>query len=607
MAVVNRTSRPAALALAGVALAFNSLYLAAGALTPLLVVYREQWGFPPVLLTVAFAVYAIGFLVAALTLGSLSDHVGRRPVLIGALVVQLASNLMFLFATDVGWVIAGRIVQGVVSGAATAAFTAVLVELAPARRKALGPILGSVGLTGGLAFGSLLAGLGIQFTTAANTIAFVVLSALTVVGGIAVVAAPETIGRRPGALRSLIPEVTVPPAARTEFLAAAPVVAAVWMLAGLSGGLAPSMVQSVFHLDSGLLDGLAGFIAPAVSVVVGLSFARVRPRTAMTIGIYASIAGPIGIAGGASAGSLGVMFAGQAVAGLGFGAAFTAALGLVIPLVDADQRAGVVAGLYIVSYVGLGAPVVIAGWLTDALGVVPTVGWYSAVVVLLSLISLGAQRRLQASRKKAARKREGRPMSSTNQRVFLAGASGVIGQRLIPLLVKAGYVVGGMTRSAGKTELLRHLGATPILCDVFDREGLTEAVRDFAPDIILNELTDLPDDPAKIGDHADLNARIRTEGNRNLIAAARQSGSPKILAQTVAWQLPDGPDAVAVKDLESSVLAEGGVVLSYGQFYGPGTYNEDEVPADPRVQIDRAAERTVELLDAPSGVVLITD
>jgi nucleoside-diphosphate-sugar epimerase len=198
-------------------------------------------------------------------------------------------------------------------------------------------------------------------------------------------------------------------------------------------------------------------------------------------------------------------------------------------------------------------------------------------------------------------------MSTTIKRVFLAGASGVIGRRLVPRLVEAGYVVGGMTRSAGKVELLTRLGAEPILCDVFDRAALIQAVHDFAPDVLLNELTDLPDDVASIGAHAHLNARIRTEGNQNLIEAARKSGSPKILAQSVAWQLPDGPDALAVAELERAVLAEGGVVLSYGQFYGPGTYNETEVPADPRVQIDRAAQRTVELLDAPSGVIVVTD
>jgi nucleoside-diphosphate-sugar epimerase len=192
-------------------------------------------------------------------------------------------------------------------------------------------------------------------------------------------------------------------------------------------------------------------------------------------------------------------------------------------------------------------------------------------------------------------------------RIFLAGASGILGQRLIPRLVQAGHIVGGMTRSASKTELLSHLGAEPILCDVFDRKALIQAVRDFKPDIMLNELTDLPDDVTQISEHADRNARIRTEGNQNLIEAARQSGSPKILAQSVAWQLPDGPDAQAVAELKRSVLAEGGVVLSYGQFYGPGTYNERKQPAEPRVHIDRAAERTVEALGAPSGVVVIVD
>jgi uncharacterized protein YbjT (DUF2867 family) len=192
-------------------------------------------------------------------------------------------------------------------------------------------------------------------------------------------------------------------------------------------------------------------------------------------------------------------------------------------------------------------------------------------------------------------------------RIFLAGATGVIGQRLIPLLIDAGHTVAGMTRSATKAELVRGLGAKPVIVDVFDRDKLIAAVVEFAPDIILNELTDLPDDVNRIDEFGDLNARIRTEGNQNIIDAARAAGNPKILAQTVAWALPDGPDARAVKQLETSVLAEGGVVLSYGQFYGPGTYNPDAIPADPRVQIDRAAERTVELLEAPSGVVRITD
>ncbi|MFC4949165.1 NAD-dependent epimerase/dehydratase family protein [Pseudonocardia sp. GCM10023141] len=197
-------------------------------------------------------------------------------------------------------------------------------------------------------------------------------------------------------------------------------------------------------------------------------------------------------------------------------------------------------------------------------------------------------------------------------RIFLAGASGVLGQRLVPRLVQAGHTVGGMTRSAGKQELLGALGATPILCDVFDRDALIKAVHEFEPDIVLNELTDLPDDVARIGEFTALNARIRTEGSENLIEAARQSAASRgtatrVFAQSVAWQLPDGPDAQAVAALERSVLAEGGVVLRYGQFYGPGTYNEQQLPAEPRVSIARAAERTVAALVEPTGVVVITD
>jgi len=389
-----RFTLPAGWALAGGAITFTSLYLAAGAVTPLLVVYREQWGFPASLLTLAFAVYAVGFLAALLTLGSLSDHVGRRPVLIGALIVQLASNVMFLVAPGIEWVIAGRIVQGAATGAATTAFTAALVELAPPDRKRLGTVLGSVGLTGGLAVGSLLAGLAIQLTITANSIVFIVLTILTIVGIVVIALSPETVARAPGALRSLVPRVAIPPATRREFAAAAPVIAAVWMLAGLSGGLAPSLVRSVFHLDSGLLNGLSGFIAPAASAVIGLAFARLDPRRAMSIGIYASIAGAVGIISGVLAGSLAIMFTGQAIAGVGFGASFTASLSLIFPLASAHQRAGVVAVIYIVSYIAFGVPIVIAGQLAGSLGLVPTVFWYTALTVLLALISLGAQLRL---------------------------------------------------------------------------------------------------------------------------------------------------------------------------------------------------------------------
>jgi nucleoside-diphosphate-sugar epimerase len=193
-------------------------------------------------------------------------------------------------------------------------------------------------------------------------------------------------------------------------------------------------------------------------------------------------------------------------------------------------------------------------------------------------------------------------------RIFLAGASGVIGVRLVPLLVAAGHEVTGMTRSVHKTQALRALGATPLVCDVYDADALRDAVVRFAPDAVVHQLTDLPDDPARIAELGAANSRIRREGTRNLIAAARAAGATRFVAQSVAWTLP-GDAGAAVEEHERAVLDAGGVVVRYGMFYGPGTYHESDKPDDglPRVHVDEAARRTLPALDAPSGIIEVVE
>ncbi|HZC73207.1 MAG TPA: NAD(P)H-binding protein [Jatrophihabitans sp.] len=191
-------------------------------------------------------------------------------------------------------------------------------------------------------------------------------------------------------------------------------------------------------------------------------------------------------------------------------------------------------------------------------------------------------------------------------RVFLAGASGVIGQLLIPLLVADGHDVAGMTRTPSKAARLRELGAEPVMCDVFDAAALRAAVVAFQPEVVLHQLTDLPDDGARLPDSAPANDRMRTEGTRILLAAAAAANARRFLAQSIAWRLPPERQA-AVDEFEHAVLAAGGVVLRYGQFYGPGTYFEAALPPEPRVHVADAARRTVPLLDAPSGVIVVVD
>ena len=192
-------------------------------------------------------------------------------------------------------------------------------------------------------------------------------------------------------------------------------------------------------------------------------------------------------------------------------------------------------------------------------------------------------------------------------RIFLAGASGVIGRRLVPLLVEAGHTVAGTTRSAERAPLVRGLGAEPFVVDVYDAELVHDIVVGWSPELVMHQLTDLPDAAADIPARASANARIRIEGTANLGAAAQAAGAARFLAQSIAWT-PSAGNA-SRDELERQVLAYDGtgVVLRYGQFYGPGTYSEGEPPAPPRIEIGAAARATVEALDAPSGVLTIVD
>jgi nucleoside-diphosphate-sugar epimerase len=191
-------------------------------------------------------------------------------------------------------------------------------------------------------------------------------------------------------------------------------------------------------------------------------------------------------------------------------------------------------------------------------------------------------------------------------RIFVAGASGVIGTRLVPLLVAAGHEVAGMTRSPGKAAGVEALGAEPVVCDVYDADGLKDAVGRFRPDLVMHQLTDLPDDAGQIGEFGSRNDRMRREGTRNLLAAARAAGAPRFLAQSIAWKL-SGERAATIDEHERAVLDAGGVVVRYGQFYGPGTYFDGDKPDPPRVHVDEAARRTLELLEAPSGIVEVVE
>jgi len=191
-------------------------------------------------------------------------------------------------------------------------------------------------------------------------------------------------------------------------------------------------------------------------------------------------------------------------------------------------------------------------------------------------------------------------------RIFLAGATGVIGIRLLQLMLAEGHVVAAMTRTQGKIDGLRTEGGTPVWCDLFDQRSLTAAVKDFRPDVIVHQVTDLPDQIENLADFLPRNNRVRSEGTRNLLTAAQAANASGFLAQSIAWRT--GPGTGPVLDAhESAVISAGGTVLRYGQFYGPGTFYENDPPPAPRIHVDDAAQRTMPFLAGPRGTFTITD
>jgi len=192
-------------------------------------------------------------------------------------------------------------------------------------------------------------------------------------------------------------------------------------------------------------------------------------------------------------------------------------------------------------------------------------------------------------------------------RIFVAGASGVIGVRLVPLLVAKGHAVAGMTRSPRKAGLLSELGAEPVICDAFDADAFTQAMTAFGPDIVFDQLTDLPDSRADLQAAGDRNDRMRSAGTRNLLRAATAAGAQRVIAQSISWELSSRSRRTVVAEHERAVLQSGGVVLRYGQLYGPGTYYETAPPPPPRVHVDDAARRTLPSLAAPPGLTIVID
>jgi MFS family permease len=313
--------------------------------------------------------------------------VGRRPVLITAIAAQAAAMLLFSTAAGVDELLVARIVQGLSTGAALGAVGAAMMDINRARgtmANAFAPGLGT-------ATGSLISGFVVQYVPAPTHTIYLGLLAVFAAQAIAITLIDETVTRAPGALASLVPEIKLPRTVRGPVLAVAPVIFAVWALAGFYGSLGPALVRTLVGSTSAVYGGLGLFVLAIVAAIAVLALRKTRTTTVMYTGIAALIAGVTLTLIAVDLGAPVLFFVGTAVAGLGFGSGFQGGIRTVMPLAKPHESSGVLSLLFVVSYLGMGVPSVLAGVLVvHGGGLVRTSEEYGIVVIGLALLALAA-------------------------------------------------------------------------------------------------------------------------------------------------------------------------------------------------------------------------
>ncbi|WP_168220790.1 MFS transporter [Streptomyces sp. RFCAC02] len=379
-----RLSRPAGFWLLGIVQL--TLMAASSAPSPLYSEYARRWDLSATSLTVVYAVYALALLIALLVVGGLSDHLGRRPVLVAALAGEAVAMAVLLTAGGVGALVAGRALQGLATGAATGAISAGLIDLqSPGSR--LGPLLTSAGTTIGLALGALAGGALTQYAPSPHIVVFALLTAAFLAMAAATALVPETSPLRPGALASLRPRASVPHADRGAFLIAVPSMVASWAIGGLYLSLGSSLTADILHSGNHLVAGLVVALLPASAALACIVLRGMSPLPMMLLGSAALAAGSALTLPALLAPSMGLLLAATAVAGAGFGTAFFGAFRMLAQTAH-EKRAEMFAAVYVVCYLANSVPAVAAGFAVPTAGLRTTALVYVGAVTALALLSV---------------------------------------------------------------------------------------------------------------------------------------------------------------------------------------------------------------------------
>ena len=371
--------------LAGVTAAFAITMVGTTLPTPLYVLYREEFGFSELMVTVIFATYALGVIVALLLFGGLSDQIGRRRVLLPGLACSAASAVLFLLAQGLVPLLLGRLLSGLSAGIFTGTATATILDLSPPANRGRATLVATVANMGGLGCGPLLAGILAQFAANPLRLVFIVDLVLLVPVALAVFLAPEPVQRRaPLALRPRRPR--VPAEMRAVFVSAALAIFSGFAVFGVVTSVVPAFLGVVGVSDLAVV-GLVVAAAFAASLTGQALMGRMSQRAALLAGTGALAGGMVVLAAGLEWSSLALLIAGVIVAGVGQGLSLRAGLAAVTAVAPVRQRAEVSSAFFVVAYVATSFPVVGVGLLAELTSLRTTGLVFSAVVLGLALIA----------------------------------------------------------------------------------------------------------------------------------------------------------------------------------------------------------------------------
>jgi Major Facilitator Superfamily len=354
------------------------------AVTPLYHLYQASMHLTPFSVTIVFASYVASLLAALLTVGGLSDYVGRRPVILAALLLNAAAMILFSEARDVGQLILARAVQGLSVGVGTTALGAAILDTNRAR----GPLLNSVTAFFGMTAGSLGAAALITFAPDPLHRVYEVLLGLTALMIALLYVMPESSTRKTGALASLRPHVRVPPQSRAVLVRLTPANVAAWALGGLYLSLMPTVVATAMGVAS---PWVGGVVVAALMLTAAVAVATFRDWPARRLILTGTIALGLGVAVsmiGIQQQHVAALLAGTVIAGVGFGSTFSGTLRALLPTAEPHQRAGLLSAFYLQSYLAFSLPAVAAGLSVARIGLSTTAYLYGAVIMLLAVISL---------------------------------------------------------------------------------------------------------------------------------------------------------------------------------------------------------------------------